>query len=260
MPIAKVNGINICYKIVGEGDPLVMIMGLGSNQNNWRFQIPSFKKFYRIITFDNRGAGNSDKPKGPYSIRQMADDTIGLMDHLGIMKAHVLGTSLGGMIAQEIAINYPERVLKLVLGCTFACQDEDNGGTPQWDKSMDEFINNHKIPSVKLACNTLLYRILGLFLLRMLYGSMEDKDRAGFIAQNEASQKHYTKDRLSLIIAPTLIIVGTGDKAILPGSSDTMAKLIPNAKIAKIQNGSHLLMIEHRGRFNKEVLDFLKNG
>jgi pimeloyl-ACP methyl ester carboxylesterase len=91
MPKANVNGINISYRVEGQGDPLVMIMGLGSAQNNWRFQIGSFKKYYRTITFDNRGIGKSDKPTGPYTIKMMADDIIGLMDHLGIEKAHILG-------------------------------------------------------------------------------------------------------------------------------------------------------------------------
>jgi pimeloyl-ACP methyl ester carboxylesterase len=117
-------------------------MGLGGSKSGWRFQIPTFKKHYRVITFDNRGAGNSDKPKGPYSITQMADDTVTLMDHLGIAKAHIIGVSLGGMIAQEVAINHPERVSKLVLGCTYACIDEANGRTPEWDKAINEFIHN----------------------------------------------------------------------------------------------------------------------
>src|SRR4030042_6341962 len=120
MPIATANGIQINYKVEGQGDPLVMIMGLGSPRGGWSSQAPFFKKYFQVVIFDNRGVGKSEKPEGPYSTRMMADDAIKLMDHLGIKKARVLGASMGGMIAQELAINYPERVSKLVLACTFA--------------------------------------------------------------------------------------------------------------------------------------------
>jgi len=95
MPIANINGINMNYKVQGQGKPLIMIMGAGSNQSGWRFQTGLFKKYFRTITFDNRGVGKSDKPAGPYTMRMMADDTIGLMDHLKIERAHVLGGSMG---------------------------------------------------------------------------------------------------------------------------------------------------------------------
>jgi pimeloyl-ACP methyl ester carboxylesterase len=98
-------------------------MGLATDKNRWTAGVYFFKKYYKIVTFDNRGVGESDKPAGPYTTKMMADDTVGLMDHLGIKKANILGVSMGGMIALEIAINYPEKVSKLVLGCTFACDD-----------------------------------------------------------------------------------------------------------------------------------------
>jgi len=101
MSNVKVNGINMYYRVEGSGKLLVMIMGFGSPHSEWRFQTGLFRKHYRIITFDNRGVGKSDKPPGPYSISMMADDAVGLMNHLGIEKAHVLGVSMGGMIAQE---------------------------------------------------------------------------------------------------------------------------------------------------------------
>ncbi|MCK5654501.1 MAG: alpha/beta fold hydrolase, partial [Dehalococcoidia bacterium] len=120
MPKAKVNEVNIDYAVHGQGEPLVLIQGLGGPRSGWIFQTRAFGKYYRVITFDNRGVGKSDKPGGSYTVRTMADDTIALLDYLGVDKAHVLGISLGGMIAQEIAINYPERVRKLILACTAA--------------------------------------------------------------------------------------------------------------------------------------------
>jgi pimeloyl-ACP methyl ester carboxylesterase len=124
MPIARLNGVSIHYHVEGRGDPLVMIMGFSAGRLGWLPQIPFFRKHYRVVTFDNRGVGRSDKPLGPYSTRMMADDTVRLMDLLGIEKAHIMGLSMGGMIAQELAIEYPQRVMKLVLACTYANQHE----------------------------------------------------------------------------------------------------------------------------------------
>ncbi|MFP3880362.1 MAG: alpha/beta fold hydrolase, partial [Dehalococcoidia bacterium] len=111
MPLASVNGININYRVAGDGEPLVMIMGFSAGRIGWVPQLRFFKRYYRVVTFDNRGAGRSDKPPGPYSTGMMADDTAKLMDVLGIEKAHIMGLSMGGMIAQELAINYPQRVM-----------------------------------------------------------------------------------------------------------------------------------------------------
>ena len=90
------NGTNIDYKVEGQGEPLIMISGGIANKSAWRYQTRVFKKFYRVITFDNRGAGKSDKPPGPYTMKMMADDAVGLMDHLGVEKAHVFGHVVGG--------------------------------------------------------------------------------------------------------------------------------------------------------------------
>lgn len=116
------NGINVDLSKEREPlvEPLVVFMGMGATRSSWRYQTETFRRYFRTVTFDNRGVGKSDKPAGPYSIKMMADETLGLMDHLGIERAHVLGVSLGGMIAQELAASHPERVDRVVLGCTFA--------------------------------------------------------------------------------------------------------------------------------------------
>ena len=167
MPLTKLNGININYKVEGQGEPLVMIMGFAANQSSWIPQVPFFKKYYRVITFDNRGVGKSDKPRGPYSTKMMADDTVRLMDLLGIEKAYIMGASMGGMIAQELAINYPQRVMKLVLACTYACQDETSGDTPEQAKLLQ--LTPEKIASamIGLAFNKPLYRFTFGLLVRI---------------------------------------------------------------------------------------------
>ena len=114
MPTVRVGDINMYYEIHGKGEPLLLIMGLGSDLTSWIFQIPEFSKKYRVIAFDNRGVGRSDAPDVPYSTAMMADDTTGLLDALGIERAHILGLSMGGFIAQELALKYPQRVKSLI--------------------------------------------------------------------------------------------------------------------------------------------------
>jgi pimeloyl-ACP methyl ester carboxylesterase len=121
----KIDSIELYYEEHGSGDPLLLIMGLAADSVAWMFQIPAFAERYRTIVFDNRGVGRSDKPPGPYSIHQMANDTAGLLDALGIERAHVVGVSMGGMIAQELALNHPQRVRGLVLACTYPEPDAD---------------------------------------------------------------------------------------------------------------------------------------
>jgi pimeloyl-ACP methyl ester carboxylesterase len=181
MPIAKVNGININYKVRGEEEHLILISGYGTDQTaGWLFQTPAFKKHYRVITFDNRGAGKTDKPSGAYSIKMMADDTVGLMDYLGIEESHILGISMGGMIAQVIAINYPERINKLILASTFARMDESSGFSAEFYKLIglgDSYTDDdtrsvpiHKIADIltSLALNKALYRTILLPLAKIL--------------------------------------------------------------------------------------------
>jgi len=120
MPTVKVGDINMYYEIHGEGEPLLLTAGGGMGLAGWARQTPEFSEKYRVIVFDNRGAGRTDAPDTPYSIEMMADDTAGLLDALGIEKAHILGLSMGGMIAQEFALKYPQRVKSLILATTTA--------------------------------------------------------------------------------------------------------------------------------------------
>jgi len=268
--IAEVNGTSIGYTVQGQGIPLVMISGMNDTRSSWRHQIGSFKKYYRIVTFDNRGAGKSDKPAGPYTTRMMADDTMGLMDHLGIAKAHVVSHSMGGMIAQELAINYPDRVGKVVLGSTFACQDENSGLSPEviaawkaYEKSEHTTADLRRaardIPS--LALNNWRSKMFLVPLTKILVSiaPISAEMAAGMLAQFEAVLAHDAADRLTLIKASTLVICGTADRTVKAGSSDLIASLVPKAKLVKLAGGSHYVQWEKRGEYEREVLDFLGN-
>ena len=264
MPRVKVNGINIDYMVEGQGEPLVMIMGLGGARGSWRYQTRFFKKYYRTVTFDNRGVGNSDKPAGPYSIKMMVDDTIGLTDYLGIDKAHVLGVSMGGMIAQELAINHPERVNKLVLGCTFAKAGR-SADSPEMNKAMEAFgkspldeESQRKLISemLDLSFNTRSSRV---FVRPFAKVAIRFYSITGIIEQMKAVSRHDTIDRLKMIKAPTLVITGSEDRLVNPASSEVIAKLVPNAKLVIISGGGHTFFMEMHSDFNTEVLHFLKD-
>jgi pimeloyl-ACP methyl ester carboxylesterase len=258
MPNAVINGIHIDYRIDGQGYPLVMIMGYSSPRSGWASQVPVFKKHFQVITFDNRGVGKSDKPAGPYTTRMMADDAVALMDHLGIKKAHVVGASMGGMIAQEFAINYPDRVSKLVLACTYCCKQGESGDTKEQAELTR--LPPKKMPAAmaKLACNKPFYRFIVGTMASLQLNFASAAANVGIEGQTAACFNHNTLDRLASIKAPTLVIVGTEDHLIVPTSSDVITKQIPGAKLVKVPGGSHMFFMENKREFNQAVLDFLK--
>jgi pimeloyl-ACP methyl ester carboxylesterase len=269
MPKALVNGINIYYQVHGSGEPLVLIQGFGGDHTGWFFQTRAFKKHFQVVIFDNRGIGRTDPSPAPYTIRTMADDTVGLMDFLGIDKAHILGMSLGGMVAQEIALDYPDRVRRLLLICTTPGQEEVSrvspklleafgvkDGTTQRDLGSVDFLQTATTVTA-LAFNKRLYRMI-LVPLTKLY--VKRVGIAGYLGQAEAVAGHSTRDRLHLIRVPTLVMTGTEDRIVSPSSSDEIARIIPHARLVKVEGGSHAFFIEMRGRFNREVLDFLRAG
>ncbi|GAG58408.1 unnamed protein product, partial [marine sediment metagenome] len=133
---AEINGIKICYEVHGEGDPVILVHGFGRKKENWIAQFKPFSEHFKIIRFDNRGAGKSDRPKGVYTMEVFVDDIAGLMDYIEIDKAHIVGWSLGGKIVQNFALKYPERVDKMVLINT-------NYGLP--DESGTEIYKNMRL-------------------------------------------------------------------------------------------------------------------
>jgi len=269
MPKVKANGINIYYRVQGKGEPLVLIMGLGAECGDWILQACAFKRYYRVVTFDNRGVGKSDKPSEPYTVKTMADDTVGLMDHLGIDKAHILGVSMGGMIAQEVAINYPERVRKLILVSTNAGREEKGRHSPELLRAIglkedfsDEDIKAVDIGKVMASLNAHAFSGGAIKTVAVPFCWVRTKlfGIKGVKGQFEAVMTHSTLDRLHTIKAATLVIAGTEDRIVPSSSSDVLANRIPNARLVKIEGGSHTLVAEKRGRFNREVLDFLRGG
>ena len=276
MAIAKVNDVDLYYEDQGRGDPLLCIMGLAADSTAWLLQVPAFAEHYRTIIFDNRGVGRSAKPGGPYSIHQMADDAAGLLDTLGIDRAHVLGVSMGGMIAQELVLRHPERVRGLILACTYPEPDAEVekrreftltqlGGsiTAEGELKIDLSaidplaLFQHLLPLVfsEEFIQTDLMKLMQLFGGALQYGfSME-----AILAQAEAVMTHKATDRLHQIKSQTLVLTGDADRLISPANSDVIAKNIPGAKLVKIKGGSHGFNVEMPEAFNREVLSFLSS-
>jgi 3-oxoadipate enol-lactonase len=257
------------YKVEGQGQPLVLIMGLGGTKEAWVFQARAFRQYYRVIKFDNRGVDRSEKKQRPFTIEVMVNDTLALLDHLAIDRAHILGYSLGGMVAQDIAIRYPGRVMKLILASTLAPDGETEDvragaqralGVESGDRrqSVEGVDLRHLMQSlIELSFNRWEYR-LALGLLAKLY--MPRVTPEGLAGQMHAAAGANTLDRLGSIQAKTLVLAGTGDRLIDPAASEVLASRIPHAKLVMIEGGSHAMAIEMSGRFNELVLDFLREN
>ncbi len=274
MPIAQSNGIELYYEEHGAGEPLLLIMGLGADSLAWMFQREAFAERYRTIVFDNRGVGRSSKPAGPYTIAQMADDTAGLLDALAIERAYVVGISMGGMIAQELALRHADRVRGLVLGCTYA--RPDRGVATTFEESLAFFggargANGEIVVDLaKLDPMAFIQRLLPLTftpqfmmtelpkLMQVFAGSLQyGFDMQAVMAQVAATQAHDTLERLGAIAAPTLVVTGDCDLLIPPANSELIAARIPGARLETIAGGSHAFNFETPELFNRTVLDFL---
>jgi pimeloyl-ACP methyl ester carboxylesterase len=274
MSTTRVGSVDLYYEEHGSGDPLLLVMGLAADSTAWFFQMPDFARRYHTIAFDNRGVGRSSKPRGPYTIHQMADDAAGLLAALEVERAHVVGVSMGGMIAQELALRHPARVRGLVLACTYPEPDADAerqrafstgqfggavtaAGETRIDVSaIDPFaFFQHMLPLVfnQPFIDRELPKLLQIFGGALQYGfSLE-----AILGQVEAVMGHRTTDRLHRITAPTLVITGDADLLVSPANSDILARSIPNARLVKVPGGSHGFNFETPEVFNREVLDFL---
>jgi pimeloyl-ACP methyl ester carboxylesterase len=265
MPIAHVNDIDLYYEVHGEGPNLVLIEGLGYHTWMWYRQIPEFSGKFRTLIYDNRGVGLSDKPPGPYSHEQNADDLAALLNHLEWERTHVLGVSMGGFIAQTFALSYPGSVDRLVLVAT------GFGGpnmVPIPMEAAQALLPRPDLPEeeqIRLA-------------MPIAFGDRswaeqhpEEFDRIvawrleqmqppeARMAQIMAGVAFNVENRLGEIRAPTLVIAGSEDNVVPPGNADLLAQSIPNARLDIIPGAGHLAFIEQPERFNRDVIDFLLN-
>lgn len=274
MPMVELrSGLNMYYEFHGEGEPLVLIAGTGSHLHKWHFyQVPFFRQHYRTIVFDHRGTGKSDKPDIEYSIPMFAQDLCDLLDALGIGRAHILGHSMGGQVAQQFAIDYPDRTHGLVLSETgsgpFPGYDFPRGIPLQTcltfarvDGSVAERLKDSHLgefwytPEFRKDNPEIMEKILELAM-------MEPPPLKPYLRHIIARQNHNVTDKLDRIIAPTLIIVGDQDR-FAEGTGDFVKQTrhlhgkIRGSKFFMVPNARHGVFWEHPELVNSTIHAFL---
>ncbi len=267
MPKVDSNGIDIYYEIAGAGEPLVLIAGLGYSLWMWHKVVPGLARNFRVITFDNRGVGQSDKPEGPYTAQMLADDTAGLIAALGLDRAAVLGHSMGGFIAQALALNHPERFSKLILSATNFGGPRQIPITPE---AMVVLTDTKSDPIERLRRGILISCAPGFgdahpeFVQEWLnFRAKNPVAPAAYQAQLAIGLGLMSEDacfehKLKNVKAPTLILFGSEDKVVPPGNADLIAKQIPNSVIRILPNAGHFFPFDSTDAAVGAITEFLK--
>ena len=256
------DGIRLHYEVLGRrsSTPVLMIQGLGADKHGWDMQRIPLAMHYRVIALDNRGAGRSDKPFGHYSLEQMADDAISVLDAAGAQQAHIVGASMGGAISQMIGLKYPDRVLSLTLACT-ACRNHP------WRR---ELLAGWATAATERGVGAMTREaarwVIGPRSFRRLLPTFGwlgplamGRTSHAFVSQVRAilDVDDTVADRLCEITAPTLVLVGNQDILTPRGDSEELAERLPNAELVVISGAAHGFMVEHASTFNKVLLEFL---
>jgi 3-oxoadipate enol-lactonase len=256
------DGTRISYDVHGpaDGEPLLLIQGLGADKRGWFRQVRPFSGRYRTIAFDNRGVGGSDIPPGPYDLNVMAQDALAVLDAEGVDSAHVVGASMGGIISQILGVLHPDRVRSLTLACTgchhLPWRRELLAGWKQQalEEGMRSFVETN---SRWLVGSRSLRRFFPIF--RTLGGMALNCTPESFGAQVDAILDADDDLRFALdqIQVPVLILVGSQDILTPLADSEELAEHLPEARLAVVGGGAHGFMFEHAKEFNQAVLDFL---
>lgn len=264
MPYAIAHdGVRIHYEITGltKRAPVLLVQGLGAEKNSWNLQRAALALRHYTVALDNRGAGRSDKPTGSYTLEQMADDAIAVLDHAGVGSAHIVGLSMGGAISQIIALKYPQRVRSLTLVAT-ACRNHEwrEELLASWAKVAEEE------GMTSLGKEAARWMIGPRSFRRVLpalgwLGPLQLFNPAGaFVSQVKAiltTDERDLHDDLAHIACPTMVVVGNQDILTPRGDAEEIASLIPTAELVIISGGAHGLHIEHATTFNRILKEFL---
>jgi 3-oxoadipate enol-lactonase len=251
------------FEVHGDGDPLLLIRGLGSTCDGFKAQVDGLSPHFRVISFDNRSVGRSDQPQEPFSIADMADDTAALLEELSVASAHVFGVSLGGMVAQELVLRHPARVRRLALACTHA-GPRTAARSPEW--AVQIFNESRDLPREK----ALKHSIRLLFARKTVDQRPElveetlavmannNQPKTSYLLQLGAVMQHDTFDRLAQITHPTLVLTGTEDTLVDPDNSRIIAKQIPGARLLEFEETGHVFFTEKADEVNRALIDFYK--
>jgi len=258
MPKETVGKIKMNYEVSGSGEPVVLITGLGGDTTFWLGMVPLLSHQFRVITFDNRNSGLTECPNEPFEIATLADDVVCLMDHLDVAKAHVLGWSMGGNIAQEIALKYPERIASLTLVSTYMRRP-----------SRSSYVMNTMVDSVRsggdIEC---LYKIMQSYCMTEEDFKRREEKGAGtpgritspleqFASQLAAVDRFDSRQSAKGIRVPTRVIHGKADIMVSPRLGEELAAQIEGADMILIDGGGHTMsprkyvgaFLEHAGKY-----------
>jgi 3-oxoadipate enol-lactonase len=256
---AENAGTKLRFETLGQGPPLLLVQGLGYARGGWGPVVQSLAERYTVTYYDNRGIGESDKPEGPYTAGQLADDSAAVLDALGVERSHVVGASLGGMAAQELAVVHPERVDRLVLACTTPGGD---GAYPMPRQTVELFAEAARLPADvalrRFVANSLATDASDELVDRIYRWRLEHPpDPQGWQAQAAAGTTYDGGERARRIVAPTLVVQGTDDNVIDPRNAELLGELIPNARVELFEGCGHLFFWEQPERFARVVEEFL---
>jgi 3-oxoadipate enol-lactonase len=249
--------VKLKWEAQGGGAPLLLVHGLGYTREGWGPQRQLLARSYRVLSYDNRGIGESEIPPGPYSVAELADDALQVLNEAGVERAHVLGASLGGMVAQLLAAEQPERVDRLMLAGTtpggaaayplpqqtLALMAEAPSLPPE--VALRRFVENALAPGSPFVDEVLAYR------------QQHPPDPAGWAAQAAAGSTWDADGRLARIAAPTLVLAGTADAVVDPRNAQLLADAIPNVRLELIDGAGHLPFWERAEEFAALVERFL---
>jgi pimeloyl-ACP methyl ester carboxylesterase len=265
MPTIQTARLKTYYELHGEGEPLLLIRGLGSTCDGFAAQVQGLAPHFRVISFDNRCVGRTDQPQEPFTIADMADDTAALLEALEVESANVFGVSLGGMIAQELVLRHPHRVRRLALGCTHA-GPRTASRAPDWavqlfnesrDMPRPEALR-HSIPL--LFSNKTVEEQPELVEEALRVMTNNNQPKSSYLLQLGAVMTHDTYERLPQISHTTVVMTGTDDTLVDPGNSRLIAGRIPGARLVEFPETGHVFFTEKPDDVNRFMIDFFQGG
>jgi pimeloyl-ACP methyl ester carboxylesterase len=262
MPTVEANGQTLYYEVHGEGEPLLCIGGLAMDSLGWALQVPAFSQHFRTVIFDNRDVGRSSYADGDYEISDMAADAMALADALELDNFHLVGISMGGAIAQELALAAPERVRTLTL-----CVTWPGGGTWSrerarlWGAQALRTSREDHLDLLMLQCFTEAFyeNAEGVaFMRQMMLANPDPQAPEAFVRQLTASGGHETRDRLGSLTMPVHVIGAEHDTLVPSWKSTELSGLIPGATLTMLAGAAHGANWERAEEFNGTVLDFIR--
>ena len=261
MPLFENDGRHLYYEVQGDRDPLLCVTGLSADHFAWTLQVPAWSQSFKTIVLDNRDAGQSFRADGPYEVADMAQDTLALVDGLGLERFHLVGMSMGGTIAQEVALAAPERVRTLTLVVTYAW-----GGrwardfARLWSRAAAQRTDEEHLDWLLLqTVSQEFYENEQAieYLRNMLLANPYPQPRDAFIRQLDASSRHDTRDRLGRLEMPLHVIGAERDLLVPPWKSQEIAELVPGARLTIVPRAPHGVNLERAEEFNALVADFI---